>query len=195
LSRLPGKVYVQLAELANEQYGLLTPDDARRLAIDPMNLVRMAERGQLERRANGVYRFPLTPVSPLDSFMEAVLWPRGMRGVLSHETALNIYELSDVLPGTVDITVPRAHRIRRAAPPHCRIHHEDLRANQITAHQGIPIVKPAHAVRQGHRAQLAPTLLARAIDRGRRNGRLTQRQAKVLQQEVGGSAATKADTR
>ncbi len=195
MSRLPGKVYVQLAELANEQYGFLTPDDARRLGIDPINLVRMAERGQLERRANGIYRFALAATGPLDSFMEAVLWPRGMRGVLSHETALNLYELSDVLPGTVDITVPCAHRIRRATPPHCRIYHEDLRANQITAHQGIPIVKPAHAVRQGHRAQLPPTLLAQAIDHGRRNGRLSQRQAKELQQEVGASASIKADTR
>jgi predicted transcriptional regulator of viral defense system len=187
LNRLPGKVYVQLAELANEQYGFLTPDDARRLGIDPINLVRMAERGQLKRRANGIYRFALAAASPLDSFMEAVLWPRGMRGVLSHETALNIYELSDVLPGKVDVTVPRAHRIRRAAPPHCRIHHEDLRANQITAHQGIPIVKPAHAVRQGHRARLAPALLAQAIDHGRRLGRLTQHQAKELRREIGAS--------
>jgi hypothetical protein len=47
-------VFTELAEVANEQYGFLTPEDARELEIDPINLVRMFERGHLERRATGV---------------------------------------------------------------------------------------------------------------------------------------------
>ena len=56
------------------------------LGISPMTLVRMAERGQIERRGTGLYRLPLTPASRLDPYMEATLWPRRALGVLSHET-------------------------------------------------------------------------------------------------------------
>ncbi|HKO27522.1 MAG TPA: hypothetical protein VJU80_08710, partial [Solirubrobacteraceae bacterium] len=57
--------------------------------------VRMFQRGHLERRATGVYRLRLTPASSLDAYMEAVSGP-GVRGVLSHETGLDLYGLSDV---------------------------------------------------------------------------------------------------
>src|ERR1044072_3159773 len=81
LVHVPGAVFTELAEVANEQYGFLTPEDARELHIDPINLVRMFERGHLERRSTGVYRMRLTPPSPLDAYMEGTLWPgRGVRG-------------------------------------------------------------------------------------------------------------------
>jgi hypothetical protein len=41
---MPGAVFTELAEVANEQYGFLTPEDARNRDIDPINLVRMFQR-------------------------------------------------------------------------------------------------------------------------------------------------------
>lgn len=72
---MPGVIYTELAEIVNEPYGFLTPEDAREHEIDPINLVRMFQRGHLERRATGVYRVRLTPPSRLDAYMEAVLCP------------------------------------------------------------------------------------------------------------------------
>jgi len=182
---MPGKVYSELMEIANENYGFITPDDARGAGVNPMNLVRMAERGQLERRGNALYRFSLTPPGPLDSYMEAALWPRGVEGVISHESALDLYELSDVNPRRIHITVPRAHRIRRQVPAVFRIHHEDLRPSDVGHLEGIPVVTPEHAIRQAHSAKLGPALLAQAIDHGEQNGRLTLRQAQRLRKEIG----------
>ncbi len=150
-----------------------------------MNLVRMAERGQIERRGTGLYRFPLTPANRLDAYMEATLWPRGARGVLSHETALELYELSDVHPTRIQITVPRGYRVRREVPPGYRLHHENLELDQVTLYEGIAVVTPAHAVRQAHEAHLGAALIGQAIDQGRRNGRLTARQASGLRRELG----------
>ena len=138
----------------------MTPDDARGLGINPMALVRMAERGQIERRGTGLYRLPLTPASRLDPYMEATLWPRGALGVLSHETALELYELSDVYPAKIHITLPRSHRVRRSVPPAYVLHHEDLGAAQITQHEGIAIVTPVHAIRQAHKAHLGAALVS-----------------------------------
>jgi len=129
---VPGAAFNQLADLAADQYGFVSQHDARELGIQPMTLIRMAERGTLERRGHGLYRLRYFPVSPLDSYMEATLWPRGVRGVLSHETALQLYELSDVNPSKIHITVPPGHRIRREIPTLYRVHHEALADGAIT---------------------------------------------------------------
>jgi predicted transcriptional regulator of viral defense system len=155
------------------------------LGVDPINLVRMFQRGHLERRATGVYRMRLMPPNPLDAYMEATLWPgRGVRGVLSDETALELYGLSDVNPAKIDITVPRAHRIRRKIPATYRIHHEDLPEGDVTSFEGIPIVTPARAIRQVHASHAGPALVGQAIDHGERNGRLTRRAADELRREL-----------
>ena len=163
----------------------MTPDDARELDINPMTLVRMAERGQIERRGTGLYRFPLTPASRLDPYMEATLWPRGTHGVLSHETALELYELSDVHPAKIHLTVPRGHRVRRGVPPAYVLHHENLEPDQITQHEGIAIVTPIHAIRQAHETNLGAALVGQAINQGEDGGRLTKRQASALRRELG----------
>ncbi len=163
----------------------MTPDDARGLGINPMALVRMAERGQIERRGTGLYRLPLTPASRLDPYMEATLWPRGARGVLSHETALELYELSDVHPAKIHITVPRRHRVRRGVPSAYALHHEDLEPDQVTLYEGIAIVTPVHAIRQAHETHLGTALVGQAIDQGEAGGRLTKRDASALRRELG----------
>ena len=187
---MPGAAFNHLTELAADQYGFITQQEARAAGIQPMTLIRMAEQGTLERRGHGLYRLHYLPVSPLDSYMEATMWPRGTRGVLSHETALDLYELSDVNPSKIHITLPQGHRIRREIPALYRIHHENLADADVTFHEGIPIVTPAHAIRQSHIAHLGPALIGQAIDHGVSNGRLTRKQAAQLRREVGVKAGS-----
>ena len=187
---MPGAAFNQLADLAADQYGFVSQHDARGLGIAPMTLIRMSEHGTLERRGHGLYRLHYFPVSPLDSYMEATLWPRGTRGVLSHETALQLYELSDVNPSKIHLTVPREHRIRREIPTVYRIHHETLADEDVTFYEGIPIVTPAHAIRQSHAAHLGAALIGQAIDHGVSNGRLTRKQAAQLRREIGVKAGS-----
>lgn len=183
---MPGNVFNEIAEIAGDQHGYVTPADARARGINPINLVRMEQRNVLERRSTGVYRLPLTPPGRLDAYMEAVLWPqRGSRGVLSHETALDLYELGDVNPVSIHVTVPASHRIRRTAPALYRLHHEDLAPADVTRFEGMPIVTPARAIRQAAAAHLGDALLGQAVDQGERGGRLTQREAAALRRELG----------
>jgi hypothetical protein len=110
--------------------------------------------------------------------------------VLSHETALDLYELSDVNPSKIHITVPRDHRIRREIPALYGIHHETLANEDVTFYEGIPIVTPAHAIQQSHAAHLSPALIGQAIDHGVSNGRLTRREAAELRREIGVKAGS-----
>ena len=72
-------------------------------------------RGDIERVTRGVYRLMRYPVSPLGQYMEAALWPQVRRpdahGVISHESALAIYGLSDASPAKVHVTLPLASRV------------------------------------------------------------------------------------
>jgi len=184
---MPGRVYSPLLELATDQYGYVSTDDARELGISPRRLKLLAERGSLWRIARGLYRFPaeVVPITALDQYMEATLWPGG-RGVISHETALAVYELSDVNPVKVHVTVPRAYRIRRKEVPAVFVfHHADLTDAEMTRYEGIPIVTPERAIRDAHAGHLGPALIAQAIDDGERQGLLAQAQADTLRQETG----------
>lgn len=184
---MPGRIYIRLLELATDQYGYVSTDDARALEIAPRRLKLLAERGSLVRIARGLYRFPaeVVPVTPLDHYMEATLWPGG-RGVLSHTSALAAYQLSDVSPAKTHVTVPRSYRIRRKEVPAVfEFHHADLLPEETASLEGIPIVSPARAIRDARASHLGNSLIGQAIDDGEHTGRLRRAQAQELREELG----------
>ncbi|MHB1128684.1 MAG: hypothetical protein ACYC06_01365 [Ilumatobacteraceae bacterium] len=58
---------------------------------------KWAARNQIKKVGHGIYRFSQLPANPLDAFMLATLWANG-RGVLSHDTALDLHGLCDINP-------------------------------------------------------------------------------------------------
>lgn len=177
---MPGTIYSEIADIAADQYGFVTTENARDSGVNPHRLLEMARRGQIERCGTGVYRVPLVPSTALDSYMLATLWPRKALAVISHDSALDLYGMSDVNPVKIHITVPRAHRPRRRIPQQYEIHREDLTPAEITSHEGIPIVTPSKAILQAHAAHLDLELLHQALGDGQRQGLLTRRDAKEL---------------
>ena len=184
---MPRSAYNTVVEIAGEQQGYVTQEDARAAGIAATTLARMAERGTLVRTSHGVYRVPLIPAGPLDQYREATLWPRGARGVLSNETALSLHELSDVNPAKIHITVPRAHRPQRETPALYVVHRADLRDDEITAYEGIPIVTPVRAILDAHGAGLGSALVGQAISDGERLGVFTRAQAAQLRDATAGA--------
>src|SRR5215213_2987036 len=56
---MPRTAYTAVVEIAGEQQGYVTQEDARAAGIAATTLARMAERGTLVRTSHGVYRVPL----------------------------------------------------------------------------------------------------------------------------------------
>lgn len=169
---MPGRVHDLLFDLAVDQYGFITSKDARGLGVDQRRLVDMQRRGTLERVARGVYRFPSIPYTGREQLMEAALWPRRARGVLSHDTALDLHGLCDVNPSQVHITVPRAYRINRAVPSTYAIHPRDLKDGDRATVEGLPTVTPRRAILDGIETHIDPKLVEQAIDTARRRGQV-----------------------
>jgi len=168
-----------LLDHAQRQYGYLTPDDARELDVDPTQLRLMAARQTLEHLGHGLYRMPMVPATKLDAYMEAVLWT-GRRGVLSHETALDLYELCDVNPSAIHLTVPSGFRTRKAVPEIYRLHRFDLDLAEVGWHEGIPIVTPERAILGGIEQPLGWQLIDQAIEAARARGLISKAAAKRL---------------
>jgi predicted transcriptional regulator of viral defense system len=172
--------YRTVYNLAEDQMGYITTAQATAAGVRPMTLVMMTRRGTLERTSRGVYRLVDFPTYPLAQYMQATLWPYEQPGVLSHETALSLYEMSDVDPAQVHITVPIRFRIQRAVPPYLVLHRADLVPSDVTAFERMPITTPERTVRDCIAAELGPALIKQAIDDGIRLGRLSSRAADKL---------------
>jgi len=180
---MPGARYNQLAERAAETFGYLTAEDARDLGVPLGTLNALSRRGQLVRVSHGIYRMPLIPPSRLDQYMLATLWPDG-RGCISHESALELYGISDVNPARVHVTVPARYRTHREIPALYALHREDLTDRDRGSFDGIPAVSATKAIRQLHEQHLRPSLLAQAIDEGLRGGWLARREAAQLRVDI-----------
>jgi hypothetical protein len=70
----------ELFALAEEHDGLLTSKEARAAGIQDSVLVRLAQRGRLERMTRGVYRISHYPANRLAQYREAVLWAKASQG-------------------------------------------------------------------------------------------------------------------
>jgi predicted transcriptional regulator of viral defense system len=188
--RMPGRNFRTLYEIAEDNYGFVTVEDARRAGVRPQRLAEMARRGTLRREGLGVYRLDPFPAHELDSYRKATLWPYPAEGVLSHGTALDLYGLSDVNPAKIDVTVPKGYRIRhRKVPAAYVLHHEDLDDRDVTRHEGLPSVTPAKAIRQCHQAHLRRDLLRQALEDGKGRGLVTRTEYTALMHELGFDAA------
>jgi predicted transcriptional regulator of viral defense system len=177
---MPGRIYNILHEHAVEQHGYITTRDADGLGVNPQRLRLMKQRGALTPISRGVFRFPDVPAGALDQYVEAALWPLEAQGVISHATALDLHELCDINPSRIDVTVPPGFRTTRTPPPVVRLHREAVPEDEITWHEGIPIVGVYRAIRGSIDQHVGWNLIEQAIDTARRSGRLTAGQADEL---------------
>jgi len=179
---MPGRVYNELFQIAADQFGLVTVAQARRSGIGSQTLLMMARRGALRRVSRGVYRLQNFPETELDVYMEAVLWPVTGTGVVSHESALVLFELSDVNPAQVHITVPDAYRSRRSPPRYLVVHRADLPESDMIGFRGLPVTSPFRTIRDCGRAAVGAAIIEQATVDAEAKGLITGAEALQLRE-------------
>lgn len=161
-----------LWDVAADQHGYFTIQQALDLGITRQAVNQLAHRGTVDRASFGVFRFPRYPASAADPYMLAVLWTRAPEAALSHETALDVFEVSDVNPGVIHVTVGRGRRLRRTGSSQYAIHAQDLTPAQLTWWEEVPVVTLATAISQCLDIGTPTYLLRQAIENGHTQGRL-----------------------
>ena len=105
-----------LAALAHEQGGYFTTKQAIQAGYGYKHLDYHETAGNFERVAHGLYRLPTVPPAELDDLIRLILWSRNQKyvpqAVVSHESALILHDLTELLPDRVHLTVPATFRKR-----------------------------------------------------------------------------------
>lgn len=106
-----------LYRLAESQAGYFTTDQALAAGMGRTTLKHHARPdGRYERVRPGLYRLRHFPSSPHEHVVAAWLPLRDSGAAVSHESALELHDLSDVIPSAVHITLPRSKRGTRSRP-------------------------------------------------------------------------------
>jgi predicted transcriptional regulator of viral defense system len=122
---------------------------------------------------HGLYRLPEVPVSEHDDLIRLSLWSRGRDGepqaVVSHETALGIFELGVLLPKRVHLTVPPT--FRKLPPRGVALHRASITETDVEERAGFRVTSAARtvldiAVENSVPQEQLEKIVREALDRG-----------------------------
>jgi len=170
----------QLFQIASQQGGYFTAAQAHAVGISAYLLWYHVRRGRYERaRAKrGLYRLRHYPSSPNEHVIEAWL-AAGPHAVVSHDSALALHGLSDVVPSKVHLTLPRAARwlATRSRKRGIQVHTAaaPFKAHDVTTHEGVRVTAPARTILDAAQAGAAPEQVVLAIQQGVERGLVTAR--------------------
>ena len=78
------------------------------------------------------------------------LWSRNRgetaQGVYSHQTALSLHDLSDIMPAKLHMTVPRSFRRNSEIPRVLVLHFADLRQGDVGVAHGVRVTRPMRTI-------------------------------------------------
>src|SRR5271156_360513 len=167
----------RLYETAEGQQGFFTTKQAKAAGFAENPHPYHVHAGNWIREHRAIYRLATFPRGERPDLMLWSLWSRNRgevaQGVYSHQTALSIHDLSDIMPAKLHITVPRRFRRNGEIPRVLVLHFADLTQNDIGVADGVRVTKPMRTILdllQGGEAP--PATLRQALREGLRRGLL-----------------------
>jgi len=133
-----------LYEIAASQGGYFSAAQAREAGYTYRQQHFHRTRGHWHLIDRGIFRLRDFPFGEREDLVRWSLWSRNRQGVsqavVSHETALTVHELSDVMPARVHLTVPK--RFRKKARSGCVLHFGSLAEAEIELRVGYLVTTP-----------------------------------------------------
>ncbi|MFO7870116.1 MAG: type IV toxin-antitoxin system AbiEi family antitoxin domain-containing protein [Kiritimatiellia bacterium] len=171
----------RLYRIAESQQGYFTTRQAKESGYTENNFQYYIKSGQWMQAVRGIYRLTLFPESGNSQLVLWSLWSRNRndipQGVYSHETALSIYELSDIMPARLHMTVPGGFRRSAPVPPVLILHKANLAASDIEKMYGFRVTRPLRAILDLIESKsVSSDILLQALKDGLRKGVITQRE-------------------
>lgn len=162
------------------QAGYFSAAQAKEAGYSLQLLQHHLKRGSLERAGRGIFRFVRFPATEDGDLVVPWLWSE-RRGVVSHESALQLHDLADALPERVHLTLPLADAQRRLrVPVNVALAFNDLPPTDIEWRGAVPVTRPLRTLRDCIEAHVTPEWIQQAIDRGLHRGFLSPTEAAAL---------------
>jgi predicted transcriptional regulator of viral defense system len=124
-----------LYDIVEAQAGYFTSKQAAKAGYSWERLSENTSSGKFQRIETGVYRLRQFPTTAMEEFFIALL-KAGEKAVISHESALVVYDLSDVMPGIIHVTIPRTSSRRRNG---LQFHTKQISEDEVTVYSGLRV--------------------------------------------------------
>ncbi|MCE9635656.1 MAG: type IV toxin-antitoxin system AbiEi family antitoxin domain-containing protein [Planctomycetes bacterium] len=173
-----------LYEVASAQDGYFTTRQAADAGYSTQLLGKHTRAGRVLRVRRGIYRLVHFPAGEHDDLVIAWLWSE-QAGVVSHQTALALQGLSDVLPAHVHLTLPAEWRDRRfRVPVGIEIHHADVAPAERAWFGAVPTTSVPRSLNDCARAGMTPDLLRQAAGQALRRGLATRSELGAVEESL-----------
>ncbi len=138
-----------LYKSASLQQGYFTSRQAKKAGYHDSNFARYVKNKIWIHEGRGIYRLAHYPPSDRPDLVYWSLWSCNknwdVQGVFSHETALAIHNLSDLMPANYHISVPHGFR-RRHLPKNLILHYTTLEEQDIWQLEGYQVTSPRRTI-------------------------------------------------
>jgi hypothetical protein len=140
----------RLFETAEQQQGFFTTKQAKAAGFAENTHPYHVQAGNWIREHRGIYRLALFPAADRPDLVLWALWSRNrneeVKGVYSHQTALSLYDLSDLNPARLIMTVPTNFRRNSEIPGILTLHYANLPEEDVQTAQGFKFTRPLRSI-------------------------------------------------
>ena len=142
--------------IAAAQDGLFTTRQAGEAGYSPQLIAHHLGAGRMVRVRRGIYRLVHFPAGDHEDLTMVWLWSE-QEGVFSHQTALALHYLSDVLPSHVHLTLSQAWSQRRlSAPDGVVLHYGNVAESERRWFGPVPATAPLRTLEDCAAEHLPP---------------------------------------
>jgi predicted transcriptional regulator of viral defense system len=181
-----------LYEIAEDQQGFFTTKQAKAAGFAENTHPYHVQAGNWIREHRGIYRLASFPRGERPDLMLWSLWSRNRgeaaQGVYSHQTALSLHDLSDIMPAKLHMIVPKTFRRNSEIPRVVVLHFADLPQSDIGASHGVRVTKPMRTILdllEG--GDVPPVVLLQALREGLRRGLIRRSEIAEARKHLGDS--------
>jgi predicted transcriptional regulator of viral defense system len=144
------EAFERLYEIAEARGGYFTTKQAVSAGFSEKNHGYHVRSGNWVREHRGIYRLAKFPNADRPDLILWQLWSRGRddkpQGVYSHDTALSLYELSDVNPSKLHMTVPPTFRRSSSLPKILRLYRGTIHKEDVETRLGVKVTRPLKTI-------------------------------------------------
>ena len=136
----------RLYEVAEMQAGFFTTKQAKAAGYAENTHPYHVQAGNWIREHRGIYRLSKFPQDDRPDLMLWWLWSKNReglsQGVYSHETALSLHDLTDLMPSKLHMTVPKTFRRNSRIPRQLVLHHAHVSEKDTEMLHGVRVTRP-----------------------------------------------------
>lgn len=179
----------ELYQLAASQSGYFTTKQATALGYTSNKRIYHVRAGNWSREHRGIYRLTRFPEPERSDLILWWLWSRDRNdrpsGVYSHQTALSLHDLTDANPAKLDLTVPTNFRRGVPIPKVLRLHHSDVRSEDLETLLGVPVTNAIRSIVDVWKEESLPKpVLRKAFREAMKQGKITKTQVSTYQHDA-----------